>query len=113
MMRVKNHQTPPTIRPERDLWKNTDHQISSDTSLDLFICFWCRTEIHMHNPVVPILQASVKRQLAPEAFLGRANRQVPALTQLHTPHPAIENKDKETGSSEPTPSGELGRSKPP
>jgi len=35
-MRVKNHQTPPTIRPERDLWKNTHHQIALKALLDFF-----------------------------------------------------------------------------
>lgn len=103
MMRVKNHQTPPTIRPERDLWKNTHHQIALKTFLDFFFFieekFTCTTLLSGSS------SWTVSQFLI--TFLRRANLACTwsYLVQLSL-QSFSENKDRRlrNNSSEPTPS---------
>lgn len=70
MMRVKNHQTPPTIRPERDLWKNTHHQIALKTFLDIFFSLLKRNSHaqQLFGPDPPGICEQVDCEPAPDSL---------------------------------------------
>ena len=118
MMRVKNHQTPPTIRPERDLWKNTHHQIALKTFLDFFFFSSLKRNSYAQPfcPDPPGICEQADCEPVPDSLLRRANSACTwsYLVKL-SPQSFSENKDSQlkNNSSEPTPSEAWrGRSSP-